>query len=309
MKAVVFDRYGDASVLAVRDIPAPATDASQVQVRVRAAALNPKDLLVRKGKFKLFTGSRFPLGVGYDFSGEVIGGSKFEKGTTVYGMLNGWFGRTLAEEVVCPANECAAMPELTFTEAAAIPLAALTALQALRDLGRLQPGQTVCINGASGGVGVYAVQIAKALGAQVTTLSSARNLELCRSLGADETLDYAQDKPFNRSNGFDVFFDVFGNLSLAKIRNSLKPHGTYVDTVPSRQIIWDSLRTSLGWSKRARLVVVRSRSTDLDLLSQWVTEGKLRPVVDQIFRLDQTAEAEKYLETKRARGKVVIEIN
>ena len=309
MRAIVYERYGDADVLAVRDVGPPAAPGPrQIHVRVAAAALNPKDILVRKGKFKLLTGSSFPRGVGYDFAGTIVGGARFAPGTRVFGMVNGWRGRTLAEELVCSADECEVMPDVTFEEAAAIPLAGQTALQALRDLGGVRPGASVCINGASGGVGVFAVQIAKKLGARVTTLSSARNVELCRTLGADETLDYARDDPFTRRRAFDVIFDVFGNRAFGPARAALTPHGTFVSTVPSRGIFLDWLRTAVGRSQRARLVTVRSRAADLATLRGWIEHGGLKSIVDRVYPLDQAVDAQRFLETKRARGKVIVKV-
>jgi NADPH:quinone reductase-like Zn-dependent oxidoreductase len=309
MKAVVYDRYGSADVLTVRDVsrPAPRT-AGEVHVRVMAAALNPKDVLVRRGKFKLLTGWRFPRGVGYDFAGTVIAGARFAPGTRVYGMVNGWQGRTLAEEVVCGADECDVMPALGFEEAAGIPLAGQTALQAVRDVGRVRAGASVCVNGASGGVGLFTVQIAKGLGARVTTLSSGRNVDLCRQWGADEALDYARDDPFGRPDAFDVILDVFGNRRFARVASSLKPHGVFIEAVPSPSILLAVLRTRFTSSRRARLVVVRSRAADLATLRQWVEEGRLSPVVDRVYDLEHAADAQRYLETKRARGKVVVRI-
>ncbi len=310
MKAVVYDRYGDAGVLTVRDVrPLAPPTSGEVHVRVMAAALNPKDVLVRQGKFKLVTGWRFPRGVGYDFAGTVIDGARFASGTRVYGMVNGWRGRTFAEEVVCAADECDVMPALSFEAAAAIPLAGQTALQAVRDIGRVSAGATVCINGASGGVGVFAVQITKALGARVTTLSSARNVDLCHKLGADEALDYARDDPFMRPGAFDVIFDIFGNRAFERVAASLKPHGVFIEAVPSLRILLAALRTGLTSSRRARPVIVRSRAADLATLRHWVEEGRLSPVVDRVCDLDPTADAQRYLETKRARGKVVVRID
>jgi NADPH:quinone reductase-like Zn-dependent oxidoreductase len=282
-------------------------------VRVRAAGLNPKDVLVRKGKYRLFTGGRFPRGVGYDWAGEVaeVGGSVsgIAAGDRLFGMLNGWDGATCAEYVAVRPAECAPMPAgLSFEEAAAIPLSAQTALQALRDLGAARAGQRVLAHGASGGVGVFALQIAKALGMHVTSTSSARNRELCRSLGADETLDYASDDPFAPGRAYDLVFDVFGNRRFALARPALAPGGRYVTTVPSRRIVLESLATLLS-SRRARLVNVRSRSEDLRLLAGWVEQGRLRPVVERVYGLGEVAAAHAALETKRTRGKLVVRID
>jgi NADPH:quinone reductase-like Zn-dependent oxidoreductase len=194
---------------------------------------------------------------------------------------------------------------LSFEEAAAIPLAAQTALQALRDLARVRAGDHVCINGASGGVGVFALQIAKALGASVTSVSSARNLEFCRRLGADEALDYAAEDPFSGSRSYRVVLDAFGNRRFDQVRASLGPGGVFVTTVPSRRIIVDALRTIFGYP-RARLVAVRSRAADLHVLAQLVEAGRLRAVIDRIVDFDAVVDAIRFLESRRARGKVVV---
>jgi len=196
---------------------------------------------------------------------------------------------------------------LQFEEAAAIPLAAQTALQALADIARVSQGDRVCINGGSGGVGVYAIQIAKARGAHVTSVSSARNLDFCRALGADETVDYASDDPFSGARRYRVVFDAFGNRSLDKVRKSLEPRGVFLSTVPSRRIFFDSLRTCVG-HPRARLVSVKSRTGDLTVLTGLIEGGRLRAVVEQVFELDRFLDAVRLLETKRTRGKLVVRI-
>jgi len=295
-------------VLEVREVPSPKSINGQVHVRVRAAALNPKDVLVRKGKFKLFTGRRFPLGVGYDFAGTVLAGARFEKGTQVFGMINGWRGRTVAEELMCGDDECQPMPEIDFVAAAGIPLAGQTALQALRDLGRVGPGSAVLINGASGGVGTLAIQIAQALGARVTTVSSVRNIEHCRDLGAVDTVDYQQVDPLAADSTYDVIFDVFGNRSYSAARRSLRRGGIYITTVPSARGFFDQIRTRFSRHSRAAVVIVQSRAADLASLGAWVTRGLVRPVVDRVYELEEIADAQRYLETRRARGKVAIRL-
>lgn len=312
MRRVEYDRFGDASVLTLREAPTPTPGRGRLRVRVRAAALNPKDVLVRKGRMQWLTGRRFPRTAGYDFAGLVDavgpGVDDFAVGDKVFGMLAGHSGGALAEALVCSPRELAHMSEvLSFEEAAAIPLAALTALQALRDCARLKTDDRVLVNGASGGVGVYAIQVARVLGARVTTLSSARNLEFCRSLGADETLDYAVDAPFATPARWDCIFDAFGNRSFGAARASLALRGTYVTTVPTPRNVLDHLRTALGFP-RARLVVVESHRTDLERLAHWVDAGFLRPVIDRVLPLEEVAEAQRYLETRRARGKVVLRV-
>lgn len=283
-------------------------------MRVRAAALNPKDSFVRKGRFRLVSGRTFPKRVGADFAGEVVevgaGVSGIAVGDRVFGMLKEWTYRrgTVAEYVAPRASEVARMPALlSFEEAAALPLVSLTALQALRDIAQVRAGDAVCVHGASGGVGTAAIQLAVALGAIVTTTSSAKNLELCRSLGSTETLDYAADTPFVSPRRYRVVLDAFGNLSFDGVKRVLTRDGIYVTTVPSVRIVRDSLRT-LGRHPRARLVVVRARRADLDGVARFVESGLLRPVVDRIVAFDDAIEGIRHLETKRSRGKIIVKV-
>jgi NADPH:quinone reductase-like Zn-dependent oxidoreductase len=313
MKAVVYDHHGSADVLGVREVPVPSPGRGQVVVRVRAAALNPKDVLLRKGKFRWLNPSRPPYRVAYDWAGEVValgpGARGVAAGDELFGMINAWEAGAAAEFAAVDLSECAPMPAgTTFEEAAALPLAAQTALQALRDRGGLPlPNARVCINGASGGVGVFAIQIAKSLGARVTTVSSGKNLDFCRSLGADETLDYDRDDPCEKGRDYHVFFDVFGNLGFARARPSLGPGGVFVSAVPSPRVLADALRTVLG-PVHARLVVVRSRRADLLHIKELVERGALRPVIDRVLPMAEVQEAQRFIETKRARGKVVLRV-
>lgn len=312
MRAIVYDRYGPPEVLEVRELPSPVPAAGEVLVRVRAAALNPKDSLIRKGKFRAVTRARFPRLLGYDVAG-VVGAvgehvTRFRVGDDVFGMKQAWAGGTIAEEVCMLGDELALKPpKLSFEDAAALPLAGLTALQALRDEGRLKPGQKVLINGGSGGVGVFAIQIARALGAHVTTTSSARNLELCRSLGAHETWDYAAKNGLEPGAGWDVFFDVFGNRRFSRVRAALSPTGTYVSTVPAVNTAVLHVLTRFS-ARRARLVVVHSNGRDLEQLAQWAHAGTLAAVVDRVVPFTEVGSGQAHVETKRARGKVVIAV-
>jgi NADPH:quinone reductase-like Zn-dependent oxidoreductase len=313
MRVAEYDRYGGPEVLVVRERPRPTPGRGQVLVRVRAAALNPKDVLVRAGKFRWLTGRRFPRRTGYDWAGEIAalgpGVDDLAVGARALGMIDAQAGGACGEYVVAERGELTRCPPgLAFAEAAALPLAGLTALQALRDLAALAAGQRLLVNGASGGVGTLAVQLGKALGAHVTAVTSARNHELARGLGADDVLDYAVADLARPARPYDVVFDVFGNRSFAALRAALAPRGTYVTTVPSARAVIDHLRTRLG-GRRARLVVVRSRAADLDELLALHARGALTPVVDRRFPLAELADAHRYLATRRARGKVVITID
>lgn len=313
MRAACHDRFGDLTVLQVREHPTPRPGPREVLVRVRAAALNPKDVRVRSGRLRLLSGSRFPRVVGCDLAGEVVAKGERVRGVAlgqqVFGMIDGWRAGACAQYALIHEDQCGPMPtRLSFEEAAGVPLAALTALQALRDLVALREGSRLCINGASGGVGVYAIQIARALGAHVTAVSSAESAALCRSLGAHEHLDYAREDPFAQERAFDAVFDVFGNGRFSLARRALTPKGVYVSTVPSARLVLDLARSWLGWP-RARLVVVRSRASDLGLLKMMIDRGLLSPIIDSVHPLDDIAAAYRRLETKHARGKVVIRLD
>ncbi len=312
MKAVEYDQYGPTSVLRVREVPQPKPGRGEILVRVHAAALNPKDVLVRAGKLRLLSGGRFPKRVGFDWAGEIAavgeGVTGVPAGAAYYGMLGGFQGGTCAEYLVARLDQSAAKPTtLDFEHAAAIPLAASTALQALRDLGHVQDGIRVLVNGASGGVGVFAVQLAKILGAHVTATSSAANLELCRRLGADVALDYRAADPLSGVDRYDVVFDVFGNRCYREARGALARRGVYVTTVPKAHVLLDAARTLLTWP-RARLVAVRPRSRDLAFLADCATQGKLAPLVEHVFPLERIAEAEEQVATWHTRGKVIVRV-
>lgn len=312
MRALVYDRFGPPDVLHLGEVDRPKHGSGEVLVRVEAAALNPKDVLIRKGKLSLMAGKRFPKIPGYDFAGtiESIGRRVhgFSPGDEVYGMINRWSAGACAELVNVPCGELTRKPHrLTMVQAAAVPLAALTALQALRDEARLGPGAEAIINGASGGVGVYAVQIAKQLGARVIAVCSSRNVDLVRSLGADEVRPYDESDIAELDRRVNVIFDVFGSTPYPKVRHLLTPRGRFVTTIPRPEAFLREVTTRLT-KQCARLVVVKSRARDLVLLRDWIDRGALRPVVDRVMPLDQAAEAQAYIETKRARGKVVLAV-
>lgn len=310
MRVIEYDRFGGPEVLVVRERTLPAPRAGEVRIAVRAAALNPKDLLIRAGKFAWLGGYRFPKRSGYDWSGEAEavgpGVEGIREGDALFGMVQSWQAGACADGVVARADELAAKPKnLTWEEAAALPLASLTALQALRDVAGARKGQRVIINGASGGVGGLAVQLAKVLGLAVSTATSPKNFELVRGLGAEQTLDYADLGAALAGQTWDIFFDVFGNRSLSFAKPYLAPGGRYVSTIPKPALLWEVGRTLLS-SKRAKLIVVRSRRADLELVASYVDQGLLKPILDSVFPLSDVVLAHQRLATRRARGKVVL---
>ena len=312
MKAAVITKFGKPEVIEITDLPKPKVKKGEVLILVKAAALNPKDILIRKGKFKVATGSKFPMQIGHDLSGIVTNSNDsktFKNGDEVFGMVNGWKARTCAEFICIPENEIFHKPQnLDFENAASIPLAGQTALQAIRNLAKLKSEQTILINGASGGVGTLAIQIAKAFGGHVTTVSSGRNLEFCQSLGADEMIDYSKEKITESDRKFDVFFDVFGNYSFPEVKHLLTEKGIYISTVPSSKIILEQLKNPFR-KKKAKLVVVKSKSADLKWFKEKIEANMIKPVTDKIFSLEEIRDAQTYIETKRAKGKIIIKID
>lgn len=310
MKQAIFNRFGPADVIELAERPRPKLKKKQVLVRVAAAAVNPKDTFIRKGYYTMMTGKKFPMGIGFDYSG-VVEESRlpdFREGDPVFGMINGWKGVTFAGYLVAGFDEIAPAPEKIEIElAAAIPLAAQTALQAIRDLGSVQPGMKICINGASGGVGTFAIQIARNFGCDVTTLTSPANFGLCEGLGASRTEDYRGD--FLKEQGeFDLFFDVFGNLSIRQVSHLLTPRGIYISTVPGRKQFMEALFWNYFRRQKSKLVYVKSTREKLLWLRDAVDAGEVRPVLDAVYSLEESAAAHEHVETKRTRGKVVVRI-
>lgn len=313
MKAVLYDRFGPPDVLHIRSIPLPMVHRGEVLVRIIAASVNPIDTLLRRGHFRWLGGRRFPKRTGVDFCGTVAelgaGVSGLRPHDAVYGMLDPMKGATCAEYAVVPVEQLALKPEtMPFLDAAALPLTALTALQALSNIAHLQRDQHVLIHGASGGVGTAAVQIAKALGARVTASCSAAALELVTGLGADVVFDYRQTPPTAVAGNYHCIFDIHGDLCIDAVRHLLMPGGAFVTTVPSRRILIDRFRTIVPLGTRARFVSVRPNARDLQLVADWVDGGLLRPVIANIYPLAGIADAHRQLETQHTHGKLIISV-
>lgn len=316
MQAVVLHKYGPPGVLEPGEVDRPAPGPRDVLVKVRAAAVNPVDCKRRRGEMSLLSSAKYPAVLGFDVAGEVVelgagaAALGLAKGDAVFGMRSLPRGGTYAEYAVVPAENLAKKPEsIDFVEAASLPLVGLTALQGLRDRGGVKAGSAVLINGASGGVGTCAVQIAKALGATVTGVCSGRNADLVRGLGADQVLDYEKDDLQGLRGAYDLVLDTVGTLSLAACRNMLRPGGRFLTLLPTARAFLDALLTRFGGGQRAAMpLLVRARREDLEQLAQWVDRGKLRAVVDRTFPLTDAAAAHTYVETGHARGKVVLKV-
>ncbi len=326
MKAVVYTNYGSPDVLEIRDIKKPAPNDDQVLVKVRAASLNPLDWHFMEGTpyimRALGAGLRKPKDprLGVDLAGEVEAVGKnvtqFKPGDEVFGTGH---GAAFAEYVCAGKTKLALKPaNLTFEQAAAVPVAGLTALQGLRDKGKVQPGQKVLINGASGGVGTFAVQIAKSFGADVTGVCSTRNLDMVRSLGADHVIDYTKEDFMKSTERYDVILDNVGTQPLLGFKRVLKPKGIYVliggggpndgrIVGPMARPIKTMLMSPFI-SQKMGMMLAEIRQDDLTKMSDLMQAGKVTPVIDRTYPLSQIREAMKYLEAGHARGKVILTV-
>jgi NADPH:quinone reductase-like Zn-dependent oxidoreductase len=324
MKAIVHCEYGSPDVLTLEEVEKPVPNDNQVLVRVRAASVNPLDLTIRgPWLIRPLTGLRKPKNtrIGVDYAGtvEAVGKNvtQFKPGDEVFGGKNG----AIAEYVCALADRGIVLkpPNVTFEQAAAVPVAALTALQGLRDKGKIQPGQKVLINGASGGVGTFAVQIAKSFGTEVTGVCSTRNVDLVRSIGADHVIDYTKEDFTKGDQRYDLIYDLVGNHSFSERRRVLDPKGICVmaglggagwhDDMGMR------LLGELNAYVRSRFVsekfvafIAAFNKEDVTVLAGLLQSGQMTPVIDKTYKFNQTADAIRYLETGHARGKVVVKI-
>ncbi|MEI5909713.1 NAD(P)-dependent alcohol dehydrogenase [Bacillus spongiae] len=325
MKAIVFTEYGSTDVLQLKEVEQPEPEENEVLVKVYAAAANPLDWrFMRANPFlaRLENGLQKPkktTRLGADLAGRVEAiGSKvthFKPGDEVFGekFETGLGG--FAEYACVPEEALALKPRnLSFEEAAAVPIAALTALQGLQNDGNLQSGQNILINGASGGLGTFSVQIAKAIGTKVTGVCSTRNLDLVRSIGADDVIDYTKTDFTNTGKKYDLIFDTVGNRSVSDLLRALKPNGicTVAGFTNMTRFVDISLKgkwiSRTGNKKIGLMKTVHTNKKDLLFLKELLESEKIVPVIDRHYPLSQTAEAIRYLEKGRARGKVIITV-
>ena len=309
MRAVEYDDYGDSNVLHLADHPIPQLQSSQLFIEVIASSVNPIDYRLRRGDMKGFIPFGFPRIPGFDVAGIVVDtdtDSSFSKGDRVMAFLDHTRGGALADYAVCSVASAAKIPDsMPMQEAAAIPLAGTTALQSLRDHGKIKPGQSVLINGASGGVGMFAVQIAKAYGCHVDAIASGRNREFCMSLGADHFYDYEKEDFTKSDERWDIIFDVSGKAHYLEARAVLKQGGHFISTEPS---IKGLMMTILTWplSKSGQIMLADPSADDLRELIRLYELGKLNVTIDSTFPFEHAAQAHRRVEEGVDRGKVVL---
>ncbi len=322
MKAIVYTKYGSPDVLELGDVEKPIPKDEEVLVNVYAAAANPADWHMIRGKplfarlgFGLFKPKNTIPGI--DIAGRVEAVGKnvtdFKPGDSVFGD-SGW-GGGFAEYVCVAEKKLVLKPEnLTFEQAAAVNVAAITALQGLRFKGPIKPNQNVLINGASGGVGTFAVQIAKTFGTKVTGVCSTRNVEMVRSIGADDVIDYTKKDFTAGARKYDFILDAVGNRSVGDYKRALTENGHCVIagfTTLGRlfqHMIWGALSSSKSGKSVGLMGTAQPNKKDLNLLKELLESGKIKTVIDRVYRLEETAEAIRYLETGHARGKVVMTV-
>jgi NADPH:quinone reductase-like Zn-dependent oxidoreductase len=319
MKAIVYEEYGPPGILQLKEVEKPIPSDDEVLVKIHAGSLNAGDWHALRGTpflMRLMNGLLRPKRkiLGDDIAGrvEAVGAnvSQFQPGDEVFGISN--FG-AFAEYVCADDNLLALKPaSMTFEEAAAVPMAAITALHGLRDQGRIQPGQKVLINGASGGVGTFAVQIAKSLGAEVTGVCSTRKLDMVRSIGADQVIDYTREDFTRSGQRYDLILAAGGYHPISDYRRALSPEGIYVCVGGSmaqysQALLLGPLISMMG-SKKMGVVMPKPNQKDYAFLIELVETDKVVPLIDRCFPLSEVPEALRYLEEGHARGKVVITV-
>lgn len=324
MKAIVYHEHGSADVLKLEDVEKPAPKDDEVLIKVRAASLNPLDWRLMRGEPKIIRVlAKLMAGLGtgrpgVDMAGavEAVGKKvkKFKVGDEVFGSCAG----ALAEYTSTGESKVTLKPDaVTFEQAASINVAGLTALQGLRDKAKLQRGQKVLINGAAGGVGTFAVQIAKHLGAEVTGVCSTRNVEMVRSIGADHVIDYTKEDFVSLPKRYDAILENVGNKSPSELQSVLNPKGRSIGVGAPHDLsvigllvgAVTSMRLSMFSDRKVTAFVAKANADDLALIADLIATGKLTPVIDRVYSLNETADAMRYLETGHARGKVIVKVS
>ena len=320
MKAIYQTQYGSTDALICGELPEPEITARQVLVENHAASINPRDWLIRSGKYQMqFAVPKFPLILGSDFSGVVVKvGSQvktIKEGDSVYGMKNPKDGLgSYAQFVAVNEKSVDIKPSIiSYQQAAATPLCGLTAWQALVNIAKIKAGQRVLVVGASGGVGSFAVQIAKAMGARVDAVCGPNNMEMVKDLGAEQVFNYKQDNFKAELKDYPVIFDTIGRNGYEPYMSALIPGGIYVSTIPNPQNLKAQIKTTLlskilPSTKRIAMVLVKANCQDLKQLSKLIEQQKITPVIEQVFPMEEVAAAHQLSRSFRSKGKIILDI-
>ena len=316
MKALIYYSYGDIDTLEVGEINEPRPNSNEVVVKVKAISLNPVDLKKMRGGFKLITNiKKFPKVVGCDFSGEIIEIGKdvgaFKVGDNVFGMTDLLFSGSAAEKIKISQKSIALAPKnIDLEHSAAIPQAANTSLLALRNIASLRKGHKLLINGASGGVGTIALQMASIYEAETTAVTSYRNIDWIKEKFKPQSIiDYTKEDFTNLNEKYDVIFDANGNKSFPDVEKCLNSNGVYVTTKNNIYNQIDFIKQFVK-NKKSRVVLsAKSTTSSLDMFRMWVEDGKLKPIIEKIYSFEQFSEAYAHLAEGRTKGKIILNIN
>lgn len=310
MKALTINQFGGPEELRIQEVAMPSPGTDEVLVRIHASAVNPVDYKLRNGSLKMISGKKFPRILGCDISGIVEQAPKkslYRPGDKVFAMLS-IKGGGYAEFVAIKDDKLCLIPEnISMTEAAAVPLASLTALQAFKKQGGINSGDKLLINGASGGVGTFAIQIGKADGASVTGVCSNKNMEFVKNMGADHVIDYNREDFTKLNQKYNKILDAVAKSSFNRCRKILEKGGSYISTIPDKGLLFYRALNFLR-SKKAGFVMVKPSGRDLMLIAHYLKSGLLYPHVYKIFPLRDGAEAHKLIETERVIGKIVLSV-
>lgn len=313
MRSIIYNRYGGPEVLEAAEVEKPELQEDKLLIKVKASSVNPVDFKVRRGDMKILSGKKFPKFSGADFAGVVEnageGVAGYKKGDEVYGFVDPMKGGAYSEYLIAdPANVSLKPEKFSFEQAASMPAAALTALQALNYLGNVKEGDSVLVNGATGGVGSFGVQLAKALGAEVTGVCSEKNKKLCKELGADKVYDYSGDELKESGEKFDIFFDAAAKSTFGQGKKYLNRGGIHITTIPGAGVILNRLLNILPIKKKAKFIMVKSSGIDLAILTGFAMTNMVEPVIENSFELKDIADAHRLAESSDFRGKIAIKI-
>ena len=310
MKALTINQFGGPEELRIQEVALPSPGPGEVLVRIHAAGINPVDYKLRNGSMKLISGKKFPRILGGDIAGVVEQSPKkslYRPGDKVFAMLS-IKGGGYAEFVAVNENQLCLIPEyLSMSQASAVPLASLTALQAFKKQGGIKSGDRILINGSSGGVGSFAVQIAKAEGANVTGVCSTRNTEFVKNLGADHVIDYTTEDFIKVKRRYNKIFDAVAKSSFGQCRKILEKGGIYVSTIPNKGLLFHQVFNFVR-SKKAGFIMVKPSGQDLLIIADYIKKGLLLPHVDKVFPLEEGVKAHELIETEKVRGKIVLSV-